>query len=153
MTVINKKHINVVLLALMLAGLLPAMNSVEIGTNAYFVDTESVTAHVVAAGTWESIQIIHTAGDGEWKSPTWQVSLYAGERKETAITFGNSYVEDIAVTLSVVAESDGGGNLVFGFDDPEVVVPAKGEVTIVLWVEATQSVVPGIYSASVTLER
>jgi hypothetical protein len=151
--VIKKRQVNLVLLTLMVAGLLFAINSVEIGTRASFVDTEAATVSVVAASNWEQISLVGTEGDGQWNSPTWQVSLYAGERKETAITFGNSYVEDIAVTLSVFAKSADGNNLVFGLDSPEIVVPAQGEVTVVLWVEATQSVTPGIYSASIILER
>ena len=151
---IKKQQVNLVLLTLMLAGLLLAIDSIEIGTRAYFSDSEAATANVVAAGTWESISILGTEGDGEWNSPTWQVSLYAGESKETTITFANSYTKDIAITLSVLAKSDDNGNLTFGFDNPEVmIIPARGNTTVVLRVEASQSVKPGIYSASITLER
>ena len=83
---VRKRQLNLVLLTLVLAGLILALDSIEIGTRAYFVDTEAATGNVAAAGTWESISIVNTEGDGEWNSPAWQVTLYAGERKETAIT-------------------------------------------------------------------
>ena len=139
-------------MVLMSAGLLTNGFS-EIGTHSYFTDTETATANVIMTGTWESICMVGDKGDGIWNSPCWQVSIYAGEKKETAITFANSYVEDIAVTLSVLAESDDDGNLIFGIDNPAQIVPAGGEITVVLWVEASQSVTPGAYSANITLER
>ena len=46
---INKQQVNLVLLMLMLAGLMLAIDSVEIGTNASLTDIEEATANVVTA--------------------------------------------------------------------------------------------------------
>jgi len=79
--------------------------------------------------------------------------MYANERKSSTITFANSSAEDIAITLTASPESRDGGNLTFGFDNPSLVVPGKGKASVVFWIETTQSVTPGTYSFTVTVER
>ncbi|MCK4791837.1 MAG: hypothetical protein KAV87_49350, partial [Desulfobacteraceae bacterium] len=44
------------------------------------------------------------------------------------------------------------GNLIFGFNQPELVIPAKGKASVVFWVETTQGVTPGNYSTTVTID-
>ena len=93
------------------------------------------------------------SGDGQWNSPAWLLAMYANEKKTSTVTFANSSAEDIAITLTASPPSHDEGNLIFGFDNPSLVVPGKGEASVVFWVETTQSVTPGTYSFTVTVER
>jgi len=79
--------------------------------------------------------------------------MYANETKATTITFGNSSDEDIAITLTVSPSSHDDGNVAFGFDSSTLVVPGKGTASVVFSVETSQSVAPGSYSSTVTVER
>ena len=135
----------------MLAVVVAAVVSIEMGSRARFSDVEFSTANTVIAAT-EPVWLSGCQGDGEWHSPHWVVSMYANERKETTVTFGNSADEDVPVTLTAIPESQDNGNLIFGFDQPELVIPAKGKASVVFWVETTQGVAPGTYSTTVTVD-
>lgn len=126
---------------------------VDVGGRAFFVENETASVQMSAATNWEAITIVSTEGDGEWHSPHWTVGMYAAERKEAIIVLGNSFDEDILVTLTVSPESHDDGNLVFGFNNPELLVPAQGEASFIFYVEANQSVTPGTYSTTVNIDR
>ena len=142
----------ILVLALIMACLLLA-HSINLGTSAYFSDTEVSMANAVFAGTWESLTVKCADGDGKWNSPHWTVSMYAGEKKSTTITLANSSADDIEVTMLVSPASFDSCNLTFSFDKSVFTVPAQGETNVVFWVEASQSVKPDTYSTVITIER
>ncbi len=117
------------------------------------MDTETATTNVCIAGTWESLKIDSVSGDGEWNSPHWVVSMYASEQKATTITFANPSPADITITLTASPAFYDDGNLAFGFDKSTLVVPGKGKASVVFWVRTEQSVAPGSYFTTVTIER
>ena len=128
-----------------------AIGSIESGSRAYFSDIETSVNNTITVAA-EPISIVKVSGDGRWNSPTWLVSIYANERKTTTITFANSSDEDITISLTVSPPSHDEGNLIFGFDNQTLVVPGKGEASVVFWVQTSQSVTPGSYSSTVTVE-
>jgi len=129
-----------------------AVGTIELGSRAKFSDTEVATANTIIASC-ESLSVCATSGDGRWNSPRWVVSMYANERKATTITFANSSSEDITATLAVSPAIHDDGNLVFGFENPVIMVPGKGKASVIFWVETNQSITPGTYSTVLTVER
>lgn len=128
------------------------IGSIESGSRAYFSDIETSISNTITVAS-EPISIVKVGGDGRWNSPTWLVSMYANERKATTITFANSAPEDITISLNVSPPSHDEGNLIFGFDNQPLVVPGKGEASVVFWVQTSQSVTPGIYSSITSIEH
>ena len=78
--------------------------------------------------------------------------MYANERKEATLTFGNSDKEEVPIAFVITPESHDDGNLTFGFDKEELVIPAKGEASVNFWIETSQSVTPGTYSITVEVD-
>jgi len=126
--------------------------SIEVGTRARFSDIEVAIGNTFTMAT-EAITLDSVEGDGRWNSPTWLLTMYANEKKTSTVTFANSSAEDIAVTLTASPASHDEGNLTFGFDNPSLVVPGKGKASVVFWVQTSQSVTPGTYLTTVTVER
>jgi hypothetical protein len=129
-----------------------AIGSIDSGSRAYFSDIETAVSNTITLAS-EPISIVKVGGDGMWNSPTWLVSMYANERKATTITFANSWSEDITISLNVSPPSHDEGNLTFGFDNQLLVVPGKGEASVVFWVQTSQSVTPGNYSSITSIEH
>lgn len=132
--------------------LLLTIASIEFGSRASFSDVEVSIGNTFTVAN-EAITIVGVSGDGKWNSPTWALTMYANEKKTSTVTLGNSSDEDIPVTLTASPATHDDGNLTFGFDQPSLVVPAKGEADVVFWVETNQSVTPGTYITIVTVER
>lgn len=135
-----------------LAVLACALIAIKLESKARFTDVETSTANTVFAAT-EPVWLANTeCVDGVWNSPHWVVSMYGNERKEAILTFGNSDKEEVPITFIITPESHDDGNLTFGFDKEELVIPAEGEASVTFWIEASQSVTPGTYSITVEVD-
>lgn len=132
--------------------LLLIIASIEFGTTARFSDVEVSIGNTFTMAT-EAIYLEDCSGDGTWNSPIWRVTMYANETKAATVTLGNSSEEDIPITLIASPASHDEGNLAFGFDNTTIVVPGEGEASVVFWVQTNQSVTPGTYLTTVTVER
>jgi len=105
-------------------------------------------AAVSAAG----IEEVAKTGDGFWTGDTWQVDVYPGETKVTAITLHNSSSSALEVEATILPESLDGGNLTFELDKASFNMPGISYTDVTLSVTANGSATPGTYTTELTIK-
>lgn len=101
-----------------------------------------VSSPVSASG----VQVVGKTGDGVWTDSKWEVSIYPGEEKSTAINLYNSSSSSLGVEATVNPTTLDNGNLTFKLDTSTFTMPDKSDTTITLTVKANGSATPGTYT-------
>ena len=98
------------------------------------------------------IEVINRTGDGTWVGKTWEVSLYAGESKATTLTLRNPYNNSLEIWVTITPSSLDNGNVTFGLDEVNFIMPAGSEANVTLTVIANSSATPNIYTAELEIK-
>jgi len=108
----------------------------------------AVPAEVSAAG----VTVVDRTGDGKWTNNAWQVEIYPGETKSTALTLYNSSSSSLGVEVSISPSSLDGGNLIFELDKATLTMPGKSYADTTISVKASGSTTPGTYTAELEIK-
>jgi len=93
------------------------------------------------------IEVVDRTGDGTWIGDTWEVNIYPGETKVTALTLYNSSSSSLDVEVTILPDSLDNGNLTFELDKPSFTMRGGTYTDVTLTVKANGSATPRTYTA------
>ena len=88
-----------------------------------------------AVSTTSGVVVVSKTGDGGWIDNAWEVNIYPGESKSTAIKLYNSSSSPLDVWVTILLESLDEGNLTFELDKSSFTIPGKRYTNVILSVE------------------